>query len=339
MLSKLYDRVKTIIRDNYKFFLILIFFGVIVNIRLPYYIDAPGGLIDLSDRIRVNNTNKLKGSLNLTYVSEMQATLPTLIYAALDKNWDIYSAKDITIDNEDIADMELRDKIMLKEAYQTATILAYQEAKKNITINSYQLLVTYIDETAKTDLKVGDQILSINEVNVNTRDELNNEKDKYLVGTEVTFKIKRNGKEMTKSATIIEYEKELYIGIMVSELKDFTTTPPISFNFLSSESGSSGGLMTTLSIYGNLTNDDLTKGEVIAGTGTIDSDGQVGEIGGIKYKLIGALNNKATVFIVPTGDNYKDVMKLKKENNYHIEIIEAKTFDQVVSSLKNRISK
>lgn len=337
MLAKVYDKIKTIIRDNYKFLLILIFVGIVCNIRLPYYIDTPGGLIDLSDRIIIDNSNNLSGSLNLTYVSEVQATIPTLIYSAFDKNWDVYSEKKITINNEDITDMDIRNKILLKEASQTATILAYQTAKKEIIIDSYQLMVTYIDSEAKTDLKVGDQILEVNGIKIDTKEQLNDERKKYQQGDKLTFKIIRNNKEMFKTAELVLFDDEVYIGIMVSELKDFKINPKISFNFLDSESGSSGGLMTTLAIYCNLINEDLTKGEKIAGTGTIDLDGNVGSIGGVKYKLIGAVKNKANVFIVPSGDNYEEVMKIKKENNYNIEIIEAKNFEQVVLALKNRI--
>ena len=42
-------------------------------------------------------------------------------------------------------------------------------------------------------------------------------------------------------------------------------------------------------VYDNaITEYDITKGLMIAGTGTIDSVGNVGEIGGVTYKLAGA---------------------------------------------------
>ena len=66
----------------------------------------------------------------------------------------------------------------------------------------------------------------------------------------------------------------------------------------SSESGASGGFMTALAIYNALTSDDITKGKIIAGTGTIDSEGNVGVIGGVKYKLSGAVKNHADIMLV-----------------------------------------
>ena len=76
-------------------------------------------------------------------------------------------------------------------------------------------------------------------------------------------------------------------------------------------------------------------GDVIAGTGTMELDGKVGEISGVKYKLIGAVKKGADVFIVPTN-NYEEALSVKQENNYDIEIIEASTFKEAVEKLKNR---
>ena len=80
---------------------------------------------------------------------------------------------------------------------------------------------------------------------------------------------------------------------------------------------------------------DLTKGDIIAGTGVIYEDGSVGSIDGVKYKLKGAVKNKAKVFIVPS-ENYDEAVKLKKEHNYDIEIIEADNLHNVIEKLKNR---
>lgn len=70
--------------------------------------------------------------------------------------------------------------------------------------------------------------------------------------------------------------------------------------------GPSAGLMFALSIVDSLTPEDLTAGAIIAGTGAIDADGNVGAIGGIRQKIVGALHRDegpaATVFLVPEGN-------------------------------------
>ena len=93
--------------------------------------------------------------------------------------------------------------------------------------------------------------------------------------------------------------------------------------------------MCALEIYNRITDYDITKGDIIAGTGSIDENGIVGDIDGVKYKLKGAVKNKAKVFIVPSG-NYDEALKLKEENNYDIELIKADNLHNVIENLKNR---
>ena len=57
--------------------------------------------------------------------------------------------------------------------------------------------------------------------------------------------------------------------------------------------------MFSLEIYNQLTEDDLTRGYKIAGTGTIASNGEVGEIGGIHQKVIAADKAGAEIFFAP----------------------------------------
>ena len=120
--------------------------------------------------------------------------------------------------------------------------------------------------------------------------------------------------------------------ILVNSIK-VETDKNIEFKYSSNESGSSGGLMSTLEIYDSLVEEDITKGLKIAGTGTINYDGTVGEIGGVKYKLAGAVKKKADVFLVPSN-NYQEALELKEKNNYDIKIIEAKDFKSVLKSLE-----
>jgi hypothetical protein len=66
--------------------------------------------------------------------------------------------------------------------------------------------------------------------------------------------------------------------------------------------GPSGGLMLALAFTGALNQGDLTGGRDVAGTGTIDRDGSVGEIGYVGYKVRGAAAAGAKVFLVPWGN-------------------------------------
>jgi PDZ domain-containing protein len=60
--------------------------------------------------------------------------------------------------------------------------------------------------------------------------------------------------------------------------------------------------MFTLGIIDKVKGQDLTGGEVIAGTGTIDDDGVVGPIGGVAQKLVAAKRDGAQVFLTPAAN-------------------------------------
>ncbi|MCX5212675.1 hypothetical protein OG689_25900 [Kitasatospora sp. NBC_00240] len=68
--------------------------------------------------------------------------------------------------------------------------------------------------------------------------------------------------------------------------------------------GPSAGQMLALGIVDKLGGDggSLTAGRTIAGTGTIDDQGNVGAVGGVPLKTQAAARDGATVFLVPKGE-------------------------------------
>ena len=66
--------------------------------------------------------------------------------------------------------------------------------------------------------------------------------------------------------------------------------------------GPSAGMMYTLGVIDELTAESETGGQTIAGTGTIDADGAIGRIGGIRLKMLGAKRDGATWFLAPAGN-------------------------------------
>lgn len=66
--------------------------------------------------------------------------------------------------------------------------------------------------------------------------------------------------------------------------------------------GPSAGLAFTLAILDQLTPGDLTGDGRVAVTGTIELDGTVGPVGGVKQKTEAAIDAGAKVFIVPTDE-------------------------------------
>ena len=115
---------------------------------------------------------------------------------------------------------------------------------------------------------------------------------------------------------------------------ELDTSDEVKLKFKKSESGSSGGLMMALSIYSAISESDILKGRNIAGTGTIDINGNVGEISGVKYKIMGAAKNDIDIVFVPSA-NYKEAIKTKKDNNYKLDIVSVDTFLDAINYLED----
>ena len=76
--------------------------------------------------------------------------------------------------------------------------------------------------------------------------------------------------------------------------------------------GPSAGLVFATAVVDKLTAGDLTGGRVVAGTGTIEADGTVGPIGGIRFKMDAARADGATLFLVP-ADNCREAASTAPE--------------------------
>jgi PDZ domain-containing protein len=125
------------------------------------------------------------------------------------------------------------------------------------------------------------------------------------------------------------------IGILISVDQELETIPKIEFKFKGTEGGPSGGFMMSLAIYDTLTGSKLSQNRKIIGTGSIDQYGNVGEIGGVKYKIKGAVKADADIFFVPAGQNYEDVMEVKLEKKYDITVVPVNTLDDAIEYLQN----
>lgn len=334
MINKLYEEIKKTIKENYKIIIVFIVLMMSFLIEFPYYIEAPGGIIAVNDRIEIEEKTSSSGSFNLAYVSQIKATIPTLAYALLNKDWDIIKEKEYHYENETNEDADYRSHLLLDEANNNAIIVAFKAANKDIEISNEHLYIIYVDSSADTDLKIGDEILAIDDVKIVNKEQLDIIIEEKKYGDILNIKVKRNNKEIECYGKIQNIDDKKVVGVVLSKTSDIITNPSVELEFKKSESGPSGGLTLALSIYDALVEEDITKGRKIVGTGTIDEKGNVGSIGGVEYKIKGAVKENADIFLVPAGDNYEEAKNVIIENNYDLELISVSTFQEALEKLK-----
>ena len=333
MFNKIYEKVVNYIKEEYKFLIVLsiiIFLGLF---KLPYNLYIGGGIIDIADRMKIDNEYREKGSFNMAYVRSTHATIPMYLLSYI-FNWERESIESVKLDeNDNTRDMWKREQIYLDEANNNAIISAYKEAGEDIAINKELLQLLYIDKDSKTDLKVGDTILSVDGININSFDELRNIINNHEIGDKVDVEYSRDDKNKTGYFIIREMDGEKKAGIYIVKTYEYNVKRKISLDFSSKEGGPSGGFMLSLAIYNRLIPEDLTKGRKIVGTGTIDENGNVGDIGGVKYKVMGANSGDADIFFVPEG-NYEEALKFKEEKGYDLNIVKVKTLTEAIDYLR-----
>ena len=212
-------------------------------------------------------------------------------------------------------------------------MVAYKEAGIDYEIKKSNNYITYIYEKSDTNLKLFDKIIKYDNIEFTTFITMQEYVSSKEIGDKVEFLVERDGKEIECFAKMIDIDGKSKIGIASAVINDYDSDIEINVKSKKSESGSSGGFMTALAIYNALTANDITKGKVIAGTGTIDQEGNVGIIGGVKYKLSGAVKNKADIMLVPS-DNYEEALDYKKEQSFDIELVSIENFREAIDFLK-----
>ena len=333
MINKLYDKTKSFIKENYKYIIVIIAFALFLNFELPYKVNTPGGYIELNDRIKVDNSNSNE-QIGMSYVTQLKGNIPFILLSFINPNWDIISDDDTKIDDESYKDVEERGLLNAKEAVSNATYNAYTLANKPIEIKDTKIFVKYNDNE-DNNLEVGDQIIQVDGYNIDSFKNLQEYVKTLSEDSILKVKVKRNNKEKIVESKLKKYDDELKLGVALSTVNDYITDPNIYVDMKTNELGPSGGLMIALDIYSKITDANLTKGDKITGTGTIEMDGSIGEIGGVKYKLIGAVKSKAKVFLCPK-ENYEEALSVAKEKNYDIIIKEVSTLEEAINFLKER---
>jgi Lon-like protease len=155
------------------------------------------------------------------------------------------------------------------------------------------------DSPAAGALTEGDVIAAVNGKPVHAVEELRAAVRENGTATPANLLVMRDGVEQTIAVTPVEREGTVVLGVGVRMHYDF----PIDVELqLDNVGGPSAGMMFALGIVDKLTPGPMTGGEIIAGTGTIDSAGAVGAIGGIRQKLWGAEDTGAEWFLAPASN-------------------------------------
>lgn len=274
---------------------------------------APGDLTPVGDAIIIDGI-EMASQFHTIYVYNYYPMTPFQgLIASVNETLEVSA---LSVRDKDISwrDNFLSGQVSKLSSLQISLIQAYTLAKnidETIDIDYYfeGLLLSYRPSRLK-DLEIGDVIISINGESYLDHDETSFKNLSRV--SEATLEIKRtkNGVESfhTVSYQLEENESYLYYypNYVITDSKPSFQLPGLEGVI----GGPSGGMIQTLSIYASLLK--LNIGHIkIAGTGTIEMDGSVGPIGGIRQKIYTAINQDVDLFIMPKAhENEINDMKI-----------------------------
>lgn len=319
---------------------------------LPYYIESPGGASDIRSVLTVNDKkDEAEGSYNFVYVAVRRATAVQLLMAYFDKNSDIYTAEEIT-GGSNSKDYERINQFYMVTSQNLAKYQALKLAKKEVSMEFLGVYVLNLADksTFKGHLNIADTVTGVNHKTFKNSKELIQYVGGLKLGETVSVQGIRQDQQLKFSTTgkIIKLENgKNGIGIGLVDHTEVSSQIPIQFQ-TDGIGGPSAGLMFTLAIYTQLANPDLRDGRIIAGTGTIEQDGSVGDIGGADKKVLSAAKAGASIFFVPnnpvdkevlkkhpnTKNNYQEALQAVKENKLNIKVVPVKTVQDAIDYLE-----
>ena len=324
------------------FFIALMPLGLM---KTDYYFMSPGPPYQWEISVQDQLSYDYEGNLYQLTVRRDIANYFVYAWAYVDNSFDLYPKESILpkgVSPSELTQISLQN---MKTSENVAIAVALNALGYDVQTEGDGVLVVGIldDSPVKDKLLKEDLIISISgnknlEYSINSTTQFISLLRTFDIGEIVSITVIRNGEEIqieTQLIEHIEYKNEPMVGFLASTPNERFTFPINVDIDTGNVGGPSAGLMMALNVYNKLLESDITNNTVIAGTGTIEIDGSVGPIGGVKQKVIAAKRAGATLILVPTA-NYEDA-KLFKDNE--TSIIAVETFEnalEVISEYSSR---
>jgi PDZ domain-containing protein len=302
-------------------------------------LEAPGftasvePMVQLPSQYRHSST----GSLILTTVIPQAPILAgEWAYAHLDHSIKLEPQTQIVPSNKTAQSVSRENYQMLQDSETTAVIVGLRLAGYPVATNNDGVSIVSIlpSSPAVAVLQPDDVITGVNNNPVISPTDLTKQLESVTPGSTLNLRIERHGHIMDVSVPTMEPLEAggpVRIGIsIVQHYSGFSLPFPVEIVPQKVNGGPSAGLMFTLGVYDLVTDQDLTGGRKIAGTGTIDLEGNVGPIGGVQQKVVAAERAGAEYFLSP-AENYPDALAMAT----HITVIKAATAQDAINFLRS----
>jgi PDZ domain-containing protein len=326
------------------FLVVFITFSSLALIKTDYYFMSPGPPYQWEINYVDINTFDFEGNLFQLTVRRDEANALIYAWSLLNDSYDLYPREVILPDGvspKELSEISIQN---MRASENVAIAVALKNLGYDIDTKGDGVLVVGIldDSPVKDKLKKSDLLNSINNIEIFSATEFISTLRTYSIGETVSIGLLREvdgvKEQMYIETTLIEhveYEGEPMVGFLattVNERFDFPFEIDIKTGNVG---GPSAGLMMALNVYNNLIPEDITNSMIVAGTGTIEIDGSVGPVGGIKQKIIAAKRAGAELILVPDA-NFEEASQFETDKT---AIVAVDSFDEALSVISQYSSR
>jgi PDZ domain-containing protein len=274
-----------------------------------FYVYLPGPLKNVEQLVKVHGarTYSSEGQLYLTTVSvDIHVTFVDWLVAVVDPQRAVVLRSQLTPSGS-FKQLERQQRREIEQSKKTAREVAFAElGLGKPTGDGARVVATLPQSPARQFLEPGDVLVAVDSRRVRTTCDVGRAVGRHHPGDRISITVRRNGSKKTVDVTAAKNPQNpaaAFLGVQMKDI-DYSFHPGVRARFETGRIvGPSAGLMFTLALYDRLTPDDLTEGRSIAGTGTIECDGDVGPIGGIEEKVAGAETKGAEIFLAPVSES------------------------------------
>jgi PDZ domain-containing protein len=298
------------------------------NLELPYLAFSSGPVSDAADAIVASEVEVFppEGELLMLTVVSQDVNLFEAMIAGLDPTIDLVPKQAYRQPDESDEDYRKRILQQMDDSQNRAITVALEHLGYEMIPTDVLITEVMPDKPAAEVLQIGDSIDSLNGVEIVRSTDLTDVLDGLRPGDLVEIGVTREGSAETVEVELAERDDPpggAMIGITVGELSE----PPFPVSIEAGDvGGPSAGMMHALAIIDTLTPGEMTKGHIVAGTGSIGYDATVGAIGGIRQKVVGAEAAGAEFILVPK-DNYETALTAPRDS---IEIVPVATLQDAI---------
>ncbi len=295
--------------------LFVVLAAVIALVPVPYVTWSPGTTYDLfartaqgEDTITISgaDTFPTTGQLRMTTVSvtspSSSLSLPEVLFSYWLPSREVLPRNAVYQPGEGASQITEQETQLMDDSQSMAVVAALRQS--GVQVTNWPMVTSVSNSGPSADvMKPGDLIIAVDGDKTETKEAVTKAISLHNVGDPVLFTVLRNGIKVRLTVitrSTVNDPKKPIVGLKLTI--GYSYAPKVSFAIDPLIGGSSAGLMFALAIHDRLSSADLVAGRVIAGSGTMDSDGHVGEVGGIQEKLAAAARDQATIFLVPVNN-------------------------------------